>query len=167
MGVLAVLCLSAPPAAFAGMEDLKVGVAITNGSDSDFGLGARVEYDLAAVVPNLGIAGGLNLFFPGDPYDSWWEVHTAALYRFKVDETFTPYAGGGLTFASWGKKNQDYDPFGTSSGNGTAHDSSFALTVIGGCAFDFDIGFTPFIEARVGVGGGNSLEITTGALIGF
>ena len=105
-----------------------MGAAIAIGDDSDFGFGARVEYDLDVVLPNLGIAGGLNFFFPGDPYDSWWELDTAALYRFKVNEMFTPYAGGGLTFASWGNAPGDEDPFIAGSGTGAARDSSFSLS---------------------------------------
>lgn len=167
MAVLALLCIATPAGAFADAEGLLVGAAITNGSDSDFGLGARVEYPLEAWLPNLGIAGGLNVFFPGDPYDSWWEINAAALYHFEVNETFTPYAGAGLGFASWKKQYTDDDFFGFSSIRRSARDSSFGLSAIGGCKFNFDIGVTPFVEARVGVGGGNTLEITAGALIGF
>jgi len=167
MAVLALLCLGASSTASADAEGLMLGAAITNGSDSDFGLGARVEYPLDLLLPNLGIAGGLNVFFPGDPYDSWWEVNAAALYHFEVNETFTPYTGAGLGYAIWKKQYPTTDFFGLNSPRGSAHDSSFSLSAIGGCKFNFDIGFTPFVEARVGVGGGNTLEVTAGALIGF
>ena len=165
MAVAVLFCLGVPPGAFAAVDGLLVGAAITNGSDSDLGLGARVEYSLEALLPNLGIAGGLNFFFPRDPYDSWWEVNAAALYHFYVNETFTPYAGAGFALASW----EEQLPVDADSGAppASAHDSSFALNLLGGCKFDFGIGFTPFVEARVGVGGGNGLEITAGGLFEF
>ena len=162
------LCfLSAPAWAFAGLEDLKVGAALTGGSSSGFGVGARVEYALDVLLPNLGVAGGVNVFFPSDPYDGWWEINAAALYRFEVTDWLTPYAGGGLAFASWKKQYPDDEYSGFSSQRPSEHHSSFAVNAIGGCTFDFDIGFTPFVEVRGGVGGGNGLEITAGALIGF
>lgn len=167
MAVLALFCVGAPSTASAEAEGLMVGAAITNGSDSDFGLGARIEHPLDLVVPNLGIAGGLNVFFPSDPYESWWEVNAAALYHFELSEMFTPYAGAGIGYASWKKQYPQVDAFGFSTPRGSAHDSSFSLSAIGGFKLNFDIGVTPFVEARVGVGGGNTLEITAGALIGF
>ncbi len=165
--LVALFCICAPAGAGAAVEDLKVGAALTYGSDSDFGVGARVEYPLEEWVPNLGIAGGLNVFFPRDPYTGWWEVNAAALYHFDVSDTFIPYAGAGLAFASWKRRDTRSDFFGVITTRDNSSDSSFLLNAIGGCSFEFDLGFTPFVEARIGLGGGNGLEITAGALIGF
>lgn len=165
--LVALFSLGAPTGAGAAMEDLLAGAALSHGSRSDFGVGARVEYPLETLLPNLAVAGGLNIFFPRNPYDGWWEVNAAALYHFELYKSYTPYAGAGFAFASWKRQEKRFDDFGLRIGSSAERDSSIAVNAIGGCKFDFDLGFTPFVEARLGIGGGNGLEITAGALIGF
>jgi opacity protein-like surface antigen len=168
--VLAALyCFAVPAGALAAMDGLMAGAAITFGDDSGIGISARGEYPLeSSLVSNVSIAGSLNLSFPSDPIQSWWQVSADALYNFGVNEMFRPYAGAGLKFASWQKKNSapNYD-FSSSSYDESISDFSVALDGIGGCKFDFDIGFLPFVEARIGVGGGNNFEMMVGVLYVF
>lgn len=150
-----------------------VGAALTNGGDSDFGVGARIEYPLDALMPNLSITGSFNYFFPSSD-DTWWEFNANALYSFPVNEMFTPYVGAGINYASWKYTTTIYydiwDDYYFSRGREyrrSYSDSATSLNVIGGCKLNLNAGFTPFIEARMGVGDNEQFEITAGVLFGF
>lgn len=102
-----VLALHAPARAL----DARIGAGANFGTANDFGVGARVELDLADYVPGLRLAGDYHRFFDagayGDVYglaveSSSWDAGFHVLYDFRtvaVAEGATLYAGGGLLYA--------------------------------------------------------------------
>ncbi len=122
------------------------------GSDTDFGLGARVQTDLGTSIP-LDFSGSFDLFFPDGPAD-YWEINGNVWYEIEVAGSGVPYVGAGLNIGH-------IDP----GGDGFS-DTELAVNLGGGYRFDFT-NTSPFVEARFTIGGVEQFVIGGGVLIGW
>lgn len=123
------------------------------GTETDFGLGARIHYDLGTSAP-LEFQGAFDLFFPDGPAD-YWEINTNLWYNLPTSggSTALPYLGGGLNI-------------GHVSGPDGPDDTELGVNLGGGVKFGFT-NTIPFLEARVTVGGiDEQLVIGGGVLFG-
>lgn len=130
------------------------GVQASFADDTDFGVGARVELGLAQLSPRLFAIGSFDWFFP-DGFD-YFEVNANLGYSIPLTSpTFVPYVGGGLNIARASVK-----VFGESHS-----DTEVGLNVLGGTKFKpVSARFTPFLEARVELNGGEQFVISGGIL---
>lgn len=149
--------VAAPAAAIEGMP-IKVGVQGNFGDDVDFGVGARVEYNLEEMVGMpIAAVGSFDYFFPGDTFGvdvTYWEINANAIYGIPVTEMITPYAGAGLNIAH----------ASASAGGASASDTEFGANVLAGAKFDIGMMFTPFAEFRLELSGGEQWVVTGGVL---
>jgi hypothetical protein len=123
------------------------------GSETDFGLGARVQTDLGTSIP-LDFSGSFDLFFPDGPAD-YWEINGNVWYEIDVaGAAGVPYVGAGLNIGH-------VDP----GGEGFS-DTELAVNLGGGYRFDF-ANTSPFIEARFTIGGVDQFVIGGGVLLGW
>ena len=121
------------------------------GSETDFGIGGRLQLPLRGQVPLL-FQGGFNLFFPDGPAD-YWEINGNLWYEIPTSgaTNVAPYVGGGINI-------------GHHSVSGFS-DTDAGLNLGGGARFIF-ANTTPFIEARFVVGGSEQFVIGGGVLFG-
>jgi opacity protein-like surface antigen len=142
------------------------------GNDSDFGIGARVEFGLGDLVgldeaPFSDIfamttatyfftdcGGG---FFPGGTgVDcSFFEIAAGAAVPFDVDEDFTPYAGAGIHLGR----------FGASTSGESSSQTKLGLGLVGGVKFPLG-GTAAFAEGKINLGTYDQLVIQFGVLFG-
>ena len=126
-----------------------------------FGVGGRVEFDLAKVVPTvpgLGVEGSFDYFFPGSGYGasaSYWEINANGLYSFSLPKSpITPYAGAGI-----GIDHSSVSVLGIS-----ASANSVGLNLLGGAKFANVGKVTPFAEVRIELHSGSAVVLTGGVL---
>lgn len=144
-------CLAGADSASA--QSFRWGPELNLGFDTDFGIGARVEYDFPN--PPLTIIGSFDYYFPDAPYD-YWEINGNLVYNFNVPEarSITPYVGAGLNIGHVSRDRSD----GTSSS-----DTDLGLNFLGGARFAAG-SLTPFVELRGTIDGGDQFVITGGLL---
>ena len=137
----------------ASAQAFRWGPELNLGFDQDFGIGARVEYDVPS--PPLSIIGSFDYYFPGGNYD-YWEINGNVVYNFDVPDarTITPYAGAGLNIAHFSREQSD----GSSRGN-----TDLGLNILGGARFDAG-SIMPFVEFKGTIDGGDQFVITGGVL---
>ena len=118
------------------------------GSDTDFGLGGRLLFDLEG--SNLEFVGSFDIYFP-DGFD-YWEINGNLFYHFDLPDapTVLPYAGGGLNLAHF-------------SNGGSDTEAGFNLG--GGVRFLLDR-ISPFIEVKTVVGDADQSVLTFGMIVG-
>lgn len=128
---------------------VRFGPQVSFADDADFGIGARLEYGLDKLFPKAPLlsAASFDYFFPGNNV-TYWEINYNVSYLFKVD-ALTPYAGGGLHFAH-------------ASVDGGGSNSEMGLNLLGGLRFKTASKLTPFVEARIELGGGEQFVLTGG-----
>ncbi|WP_428275062.1 hypothetical protein [Candidatus Palauibacter sp.] len=160
--LIVLLAVVAGPPPLAGQE-VKVGGQVTFGDDADFGLGPRAQLTLPWIAPGVRLAGSFDYFFPdsglGDPggdYD-YHELNLNVLADISLDRVtnLVPYAGGGLNVA-WERV--------PSNGSEGVLERLYGLNVIAGFRFPL-VGFTPFVEARYELEGGQQLLVAGGILL--
>ena len=152
-------------------QEVKVGGQVTFGDDADFGIGPRAQMSLPWIAPGIRIAGSFDYFFPdsglGDPggdYD-YRELNFNVLgdLSFRDVTNLVPYVGGGLNVA-W----QSVPPDGAAdAGADTGADTGerlFGMNLVAGFRFPLE-GFTPFVEARYELEGGQQLLVAGGILL--
>ena len=144
-------------------QEFKAGGQVSFGDDADFGLGPRAQLSLPWIAPGIWVAGSFDYFFPdsglGDPggdYD-YHELNLNVLADISLDRVtnLVPYAGAGLNVA-WEKVPS----------NGSEGDPKrvTGLNVVAGFRFPL-VGFTPFVEARYELEGGEQLLVAGGILL--
>ena len=144
----ALLALGAAPA----RAQTSFGAEALFGSDTDFGIGGRLQVGLGTAAP-LDFQGSFDLFFPDGPAD-YWEVNGNIWYSIPTTGTVTvPYVGGGLNIGV-------VDP-----GSDFDSDTDVGLNLGGGARFEFE-NTTPFVEARFVIGGVEQFVIGGGFLFG-
>jgi hypothetical protein len=146
----------------------RFGPQLSFGTDSDFGIGGRVEFNLGSAV---GASGAFSRMFGLASFDyffldcdtaltdfdcSWWELNANAAIPI-TSSTVDPYVGGGLNFARVAIDT------GTPGIEGS--DSEVGLNLLGGLRFPLG-GLSAFGEARFELAGGDQLVLTFGALFG-
>ena len=158
--VLLAVIAGGPPLA---AQEIKAGGQVTFGDDADFGLGPRAQVTLPWIAPGVWLAGSFDYFFPdsglGDPggdYD-YRELNLNVLVDIPLDRVtnLVPYAGGGMNVA-WEKV--------PSNGREGVLERLYGLNVIAGFRFPL-VGFTPFVEARYELEGGEQLLVAGGILL--
>lgn len=164
--LFALLLLAAPNNAQAQVEVdqpvFKLGprvildVGDVSDAGGDFGIGADVRIQ----IPSLPVQGNgsFNYYFTDDPY-TIFAIDLNAVYPFGVDnQSFTPYAGGGLGIT---RVSADIN---TGFGSVDASDTDIGLNLVGGAEFNAG-NVTPFVEGQFTVGGDwNRFGITGGLL---
>ncbi|MBI4914467.1 MAG: outer membrane beta-barrel protein [Acidobacteria bacterium] len=127
---------------------IKLGVQGTFADDTDFGVGARVEYSLQEMISlPIDVVAFFNWYFP-DGFD-FWEISGNATYSIPMD-MIVPYAGAGLYYASFDA--------------GSFDDSEIGLNILGGAKFELGMGMTPFAEFRLTMGDYDQWMISGGVL---
>lgn len=117
---------------------------ISLGDISDLGGDIGIGGNARVAIPDVPVDGDVafTYFFADDP-TSVWTLDFNALYPFPLEEqTFLPYAGGGIALT-----NTSVEVAGQS-----ASDTDAALNLVGGVEFDAGA-VSPFLEVNVGVGG--------------
>lgn len=139
------------------------GAELNYGTDTDFGLGARVVFGLRSLFRTTPIDAqvGFLYFFPSAPAGSdltYWELNGNVAYRIpNVRGGVRPYLGGGLNIAHAGAT--------VTVGRNTqkSSDTKAGLNLLGGATFRVKGTVTPFVEARGIISGGEQFIITGGA----
>ncbi|WP_103020822.1 outer membrane protein [Salinibacter altiplanensis] len=128
-------------------------VTIDVGDIEEFALGGNVRYDLSQDVEEpVQLAGAFDYYFADDQGGADVTIYTIDLnahYIFPTEETFSPYAGGGLGI--------------TSSEVGGISDTDTGLNLVGGVEFDTG-SFQPFVQGQVTIGNPDRIGITGGLL---
>lgn len=162
---LIVACSAAPVAA----QDVRhegFGVEGIWGSDSDFGVGARGEFDLhgalgsgSSIFSHAFIAATFDYFFPdcGGADCSWWEINPSLAVPLTVKSKLEPYVGAGLNIA--------HVSADLGSGFGSASNTDTGLNLLGGIRFPI-AKQSGFAEARMASGGSDQFTLTVGILLG-
>ena len=129
------------------------------GSDTDFGIGARVVFGLHSLFPTTPLDGivSFDYFFPSKPVGTtsltYWEINGNVAYRIPhVRGSLAPYVGGGLNIAH----------ASATAGTVTVSDTKAGLNVLGGTTFKVKGTVIPFAEARGEIGGGKTFILTGG-----
>jgi opacity protein-like surface antigen len=140
---------------------MRFGAQANWGSDTDFGVGARVNYGLEKIIKNVPLTAmaSFDWFFPGNNL-TFWEINWDVAYNFRLPQpTIAPYAGAGLGFA--------YAKVGGGCTNIPGLDcsnTSVGLNLVGGARFKMRGKLTPYVEARADLHSGSQLVLTGGVL---
>lgn len=131
---------------------------INFGSDTDFGIGGRVNFDLTSLFKARGFFGiaEFNYFFPDGPVN-YWELNGNLGYMIPgVRGTVKPYVGGGLNIG-----HASFDcPTGFTCNNNSNTDAG--LNLLGGINIQTRKKLTPFLEGRIQLGHGDQFVFTGG-----
>ncbi|MCY3600288.1 MAG: hypothetical protein OXN85_10010 [Gemmatimonadetes bacterium] len=163
LGTLVVLFAAALCGTPLAAQEVKAGGQVTFGDDADFGIGPRAQMSLPWIAPGIRVAGSFDYFFPdsglGDPggdYD-YRELNFNVLgdLSFPDVTNFVPYVGGGLNVA-WQSVPADVGE--------DSEERLFGMNIVAGFRFPL-AGFTPFVEARYELEGGQQLLVAGGILL--
>jgi opacity protein-like surface antigen len=159
----AVLLLSGLAVPRAEARDMRLGLEANWADDADFGIGARVDFDLDAIRPGLGGIASFDYFFPDDAESlrpiglnadvNYWEINANATYG--LPGRLAPYVGAGLNLSHGGLGVNVGGLEVADSGNTDA-----GLNLLGGIR----VADRLFGEARVELGGGKQFILTLGFL---
>jgi hypothetical protein len=149
--LIAVVMFCLTGASSASAQGFRWGPELNLATDTDFGLGARVEFDFNNSP--LTVIGSFDYYFP-DGYD-YWEINGNLIYNFDIASapSVTPYAGGGLNIAHWSIDNEV----------GSRSETDPGLNLLGGARFDAG-SLTPFVEMKFTIEGGDQFVVTGGLL---
>lgn len=141
------------PAALAAQGPPRLGGEISFAQQDNAGLGVRLEQPLTARRDgDLRLLVAFDYFFPDSPLN-YWELNTDLGWGFGVGGGLEMYAGGGLNMAR-----------SSLSGVVGSGESDIGLNLILGLKIPTASRFTPFVEVRPELGGGNRVVLTTGIL---
>ncbi|MCS3703858.1 porin family protein [Salinibacter ruber] len=128
-------------------------VTIDVGDIEEFALGGDVRYDLSQnVEAPVQLSGAFDFYFADDQGGTDVSIYTIDLnahYIFPTEETFSPYAGGGIGI--------------TGSEVGGTSSTDTGLNLVGGVEFDTGT-LQPFVQGQVTIGDFDRLGITGGLL---
>jgi hypothetical protein len=125
------------------------------GSDSDFGIGGRVNFDLTSLFKSRGFfgVGEFSYYFPGNNVN-YWEINGNLGYMIPgVRGNVHPYAGGGLNIGHASVDNCGFT--GCSS-------TDVGVNLLGGINIQTRNKLMPFIEGKIQLGHGDQFVITGG-----
>lgn len=135
------------------------GAELDIGTDTDFGIGARVVFGLRSLFRTTPLDAQLGFvyFFPSAPAGAdltYWEINGNVAYRIpNPRSSIKPYVGGGLNIAHISSR----PPAGVS-----ASDTKLGLNLLGGAAFRVRGTAIPFVEGRGTISGGEQFVFTGG-----
>ena len=127
---------------------------VSVGDDADFGIGARVNFDMSSSFgsPGFFIVGSFDYFFPGNNIN-YWELNGNLGWLIPgVRGNVRPYVGAGLNYAHISIDNC----------TGDCGSSDVGVNLLGGINFQTRTRIMPFIEAKVEAGGGEQFVLTGG-----
>lgn len=166
--LLALFLLAVPQQADA-QTSIEVGprLGIDLGDLEEFFIGAdgRITSDALPVIINP----AFDYYFVSSGVDgvdvSAFTIDINALYEFGIDnQTFTPYAGGGLGIVRFSSSTEAVDtPFG-GFGGVSASTTDVGLNLVGGAKFEAG-NLQPFAQAKINVGGDFTLFNLMGGLL--
>ena len=145
--------LAGAAAATDAQAQVRFAPQVSFGSDSDLGIGARVNFGLTSLFRQPGFNGiaSFDYFFPGNNVN-YWELNANLTYMIPgVRGNVAPYAGGGFNYGHVSVDNC------TGCGNGDV-----GINLLGGLNFRTRTKLTPFIEGRLALGGGDQFVLTGG-----
>ena len=159
--LLTAVCTVLALAAMAGPAQAQVqfGPQASYADDFDFGVGARAQFGLGSMMEAeggladlVGIA-SFDFFFPdcGGADCSAFEVNANVVYPFVSEQSFTPYAGGGLNIGRFSVSE--------------VSDTEIGLNALGGLEFAIQE-LAAFVEARFELSGYEQFVLTFGVLFG-
>ena len=156
--VAAALCVVSAGSA----EAQRFGAAVSYGSDSDFGVGGRLEFDMTGKLsknPPLSRAffiGQVDVYFPdcGTVDCTWIEINPSFAVPITAT-TLNPYLGAGLNIAR----------VSVSSGGVSNSNTEMGINLLGGLKFGLG-DMSAFSEARLSLGGGEQFALSFGILFG-
>lgn len=125
------------------------------GSDTDFGIGGRVNFNLTSLFKTPGFfgIGEFTYFFPGDNVN-YWELNGNLGYMIPgVRGNAHPYVGGGLNIGHVSVDNCGF----TGCSNTDA-----GVNLLGGINISTRKRLMPFIEGKIQLGHGDQFVITGG-----
>ena len=162
VGSLIVAVGLALSAASLSAQSVKVGGQVSFSDDYDFGIGPRLQGQLGNIAQGLWIAGSFDYFFPdqgpgggGEDFD-YWEINGNLLYDIVLAgaSNVAPYFGAGVNVARRTQSTEGSD------GDG---DTQVGLNLLAGLNFPLS-GFTPFVEVKIEIEGGEQFVVTGGIL---
>lgn len=140
---LAFIALSTAAATEAQASSGNVALQGDWGDDTDFGVGARVFFDVGRQHDGWGGIASFDYFFPdGDLH--YWEVNGNLTYA--LGGNLKPYVGGGLNLAHYSDGGSD---------------TKLGLNLLAGVRLSNRV----FAEGRVEVEGGKQAVLTVGLLL--
>jgi hypothetical protein len=151
--VAGLLMLAAAPAASA--QGVRFAPELAVGDDTDFGIGARVNFDLTSLFHTAGFfgTGEFIYFFPGNNVN-YWEINGNMGYLIpNVHGNVKPYVLGGLNLGHASVDNCGFD--GCSN-------TDLGANLGGGINIHTRGKLMPFLEAKVTLGGGDQFVFTGG-----
>lgn len=141
------------PAAAAAQTS--IGGQVSWADDADIGVGVRAMLPLPALHPQLAFVPSFDVFFPGNDL-SYWELNGNLHYTFVTENAnLSPYVGAGLNVARFSAS--------ASPGLSRVSNTEVGVNVLGGLRFPMGT-FSPFVEARVELGGGEQFVLSGGLL---
>lgn len=157
--LIALLVAGASSNGRVAVAQVSVGLQLDWGSKTDFGVGGRAILDLTPLVRGLETVGSFDYFFPsvGTGADvTYWEVNANVVYRIATQgNSLTPYAGSGLHIS---RSSASVAVLGIEA---EAAETRSGLNLVGGVMFDAGV-TTPFLEARVELGGAEQVVMSAG-----
>lgn len=174
LGMLLATGIAAEPAA----GQVQFGAALSWGSETDLGLGGRLNFGLGELTKKSKVEGrvAFDYFFPND-FD-YWQITGDALYQVASSGSAKPYLGGGVGYSGSSSSNGYVPPgarrirttealtLSTARLLGYGTDSHFFLGLIGGLQFPAIGNIRPFGEARFQFGNGSQVVLTGGVNFG-
>ena len=142
--------------ASAAQAQVRFAPEVAFGSDTDFGIGARVHFDLTSLFRTPGFfgKGEFIYFFPDGPVN-YWEINGNLGYMIPgVRGNVKPYVDGGINI---GHASVDC-PAGFSGCSNT----DAGVNLGGGIDIHTRGKLLPFIEGRIQLGHGDQFVVTAG-----
>ncbi|MFB6230376.1 MAG: outer membrane beta-barrel protein [Salinibacter sp.] len=176
-GLLLTFGLVLPPGAHAQMEDegseatIKIGprIGLPVGDLSDagtlfFGAEGRADLGDLPVVANA----SFDYYLTDIENTTYFAVDLNALYEFGIEnQSFVPYAGGGLGITRVSFETQGVDiPGGGTVGGTSSSETEIGLNLVGGARFPVG-SIEPFAQLNITLGDTQRVGITGGLLFGF
>ena len=146
-------------------QGVRVGGQLSFADDADFGIGPRIAVELGRVVPGLWLIGSFDYFFPDEGFSAdvgdtdYWELNGNVAYQIDIPSApqIAPYFGGGInvahvSFTADGETEAEFS------------DTELGLNLLAGLDFPLQ-GFTPFVEIRLEIEGGEQLVFAGGVTL--
>lgn len=161
LGIMLVACGLALGASAAEGQAVRVGGQVSFADDADFGIGPRLAIELPRVATGLWAIGTFDYFFPDDGFGAdgdidYWEINGNLAYTIQLPDApgVEPYVGAGINIA---RLSVDFEDVPEADGG----DTQVGLNLLGGLNFPL-VGFTPFVEARLEIDGGEQFVVSGG-----
>jgi hypothetical protein len=157
--ILPLLLLGVASNSSAAVGQISAGAQANWGTETDFGLGARIILDLGGLVGGLETVGSFDYFFPRDDFGAdltYWEANANLVYRIDItSDLLTPYVGAGFSFTRF---EASAAVLGVEvAGNETRAGINFLAGLM------FDVGVAkPFIEGKIEAGAGEQFVASAG-----